>query len=512
MLSKDIVLKEPSSIFKGKTVLESGENKSGNTETVQERNRLFSKMVSISSMRSESMVAGKEAAQPASTEIRKAATPAVGNAVEPSNSQPNGAYQIGFDVFYQDSISGAGVRRWYYFELTEKKKITLYMSPENDGTIDNDLALYRLDTTTGQLTEVAKSQNNAGAYELLGYIGEAGIYFFCVAAYAGNRENLFSFTAHLSDSWDAYEGNDNLYQARLQGFNAPVRQTIDNAFDEDFSVIHVAAAGDYAVSLFDVPENCSYVLDLMDANQNILATIDKNTSNRRTLQVGAYILRLRTTGTFSAEAQVSVLVTNIPSSVNEYAGWMTEDKKHFVEVMSGSREGEGRKIYAVCVDGASVDYKSIDFTTTRTNTSVSNSECSITTTQDSNAVGIAIGHYDGINSCENALLIKLDTAVYGESHWKKSYDFSEMQGANSVLTGTDKYHKTYYSGSWSAAKQSFGMGLIFDMDSMQPVDFKNPNWYHGSPSCCGYGLYGGAENAYFTFTNRIGALGDETVE
>ena len=71
------------------------------------------------------------------------------------------------DVMYNDSITGKGKRRWYFFQLTEKKKVTAYMSPVADTTVDNDLSLYKLDTATGNLTEVASSQNPAAMYELL---------------------------------------------------------------------------------------------------------------------------------------------------------------------------------------------------------------------------------------------------------------------------------------------------------------------------------------------------------
>ena len=82
---------------------------------------------------------------------------------EPVNSQPSGAYLIDFDTIYSDSISGQGKRRWYFFQLAERKKITLYMSPTSDTTVDNDLILYKLDTATGALTELARSSHRTTA-------------------------------------------------------------------------------------------------------------------------------------------------------------------------------------------------------------------------------------------------------------------------------------------------------------------------------------------------------------
>ncbi len=78
------------------------------------------------------------------------------------------------DVMYTDSITGKGKRRWYYFQLTGKKKVTAYMSPVADATVDNDLDLYKLDTTNGTLSVIAQSQNPASHYELLSYVAEPG--------------------------------------------------------------------------------------------------------------------------------------------------------------------------------------------------------------------------------------------------------------------------------------------------------------------------------------------------
>lgn len=156
---------------------------------------------------------------------------------EPTNSQPGGAYLINMDTLYSDSIAGKGKRRWYFFQLTDKKKITLYMSPTADTSVDNDLVLYTLDTSTGVLTEVARSQNGPATYELLSYVGDAGIYLFCVAAYAGDTANMFSFMARLSDKWDEREGDDSIYQAKEQELNTVVKHTIDNSIDQDVSIL-----------------------------------------------------------------------------------------------------------------------------------------------------------------------------------------------------------------------------------------------------------------------------------
>ena len=251
---------------------------------------------------------------------------------EPGNSQPNGAYNINVDVLYKDTVGGKGKRRWYFFQLAEKKKITAYMSPVADAAVDNDLELYKLDTATNQLTRVAQSQNPAGMYELLSFVSEPGYYFLCVAAYAGETANEFSFMAHLSDKWDEKEGDDSLLQAQEQPIGAAVKHTLDNAIDHDMSVLPIREAGFYTIRLADVPENCNYQLQIMNAQMQILDVLDKNTVKAKNLPVAAYVLRLLSTdGSFDSDAEVVVQVDKTPTaSLGAIA-------KHTLEEASGDK-------------------------------------------------------------------------------------------------------------------------------------------------------------------------------
>ena len=251
---------------------------------------------------------------------------------EPGNSQPNGAYNINVDVLYKDTVSGKGKRRWYFFQLAEKKKITAYMSPVADAAVDNDLELYKLDTATNQLTRVAQSQNPAGMYELLSFVGEPGYYFLCVAAYAGEAVNEFSFMAHLSDKWDEKEGDDSLLQAPEQPIGTAVKHTLDNAIDHDMSVLPIREAGFYTIRLAGVPENCNYQLQIMNAQMQILDVLDKNTVKAKNLPVAAYVLRLLSTdGSFNPDAEVIVQVDKTPSASLGAIG------KHTLEEANGEK-------------------------------------------------------------------------------------------------------------------------------------------------------------------------------
>ena len=428
---------------------------------------------------------------------------------EPTNSQPGGAYLINMDTLYSDSITGKGKRRWYFFQLADKKKITLYMSPTADTSVDNDLVLYTLDTSTGVLTEAARSQNGPATYELLSYVGDAGVYLFCVAAYAGDTANAFSFMARLSDKWDEREGDDSIYQAKEQELNTVVKHTIDNSIDQDVSILKISQSGKYSFSLFNVPENCNYQLQLMNVSTSVIATIGKNATLTRTLEAGGYILRLMSVdGTFDMDHEVSVFVAQVPSNVVDHRVWFTQDGSHCIEVMQLYKviAGVNKSTYSIRVDGKTPNYQHATLTTTRNNTNRNSSNCSISTAQESLPIGIAIGAHFGHTSCKNALYIKFDQAIYGEYHDFTTSDKSQLAGAQSILEGSDKYGKVY-TGIWSVVTSWPGMVLILDLDTLEAVDFYNPNWYYGYKSLTNYKPYGTPERVSFNATNQIGDVG-----
>ena len=412
---------------------------------------------------------------------------------EPANSTPGGAYYINPGTAYIDTISGAGVRRWYYFQLTDQKKISIYMSPENDSTIDNDIALYSLDTTTGQLTLIAESQKPAAQYELLSHVADAGYYFFCVVGYAGTTTNQFTFLASLSSSWDENEGDDNPLQAIAQPLNTPVSHTLDSSLDEDWSILGVSTAGNYAISLYGVPSTLNYQLQIMNTDLQTLMVINANSVNVGSVAVGAYILRVVSTdGVVDPDAEFKVLVTSIPSTVNistNYKFWLSDDNKHVVEAMTANNSS-----YGVAIDGEAFDYTNIDFETTRAshNNSVSQSGCSMSITASSYIKYAGFCSFYGSGepravNLQNAFVIELNSGVYGETHSKKTYNISELAGASNVVQSIDQYGTPYYVGYWNYAGAFDNPVIIINLDTGEVADSMHPNWYFGSYSYAGYG-------------------------
>lgn len=419
---------------------------------------------------------------------------------EPGNSQPNGAYQINMETMYRDAISGKGQRRWYFFQTTAKKKITVYMSPVADASIDNDLALYKLDTSNGQLTCVAQSQNPAARYELLSYVADAGIYLVCVAEYAGDKSNEFSLMARLSDTWDSYEGDDSVLLAKEQPINATTQHTLDNTIDEDYSIWNVRTAGNYSVALFGVPASCNYQLQILNPAMQVLGTVAQN--SRTTLQnvaVGSLILRV-----FSADQKVdptatyTLLVTSIPSVIDvtdsrHYSSWLSADNKHVIEAMSiRPVTDETDSVVGVSIDGTPLNITDIDFKTTRYNTSYNTSECSLSTSNDTHIIGIAGCTYMGSHerraiNIKNPLLLHFDIATYAESHLQVTT--TKRNNWSNAVTLNDESAE-----------------LIFDLDTMAPADIYCPNWYFGDRGLTTYPPYGSPEVPGLSVTHGFGKI------
>ena len=133
----------------------------------------------------------------------------------------------------------------------------------------------------------------------------------------------------------------------------------------------------------------------------------------------------------------------------------------------------------------------------------------MTTTADSLAVGVAIGPYSGSRGCKNALLIAINPATYAESHQLKSYSLSDFSGATSVIKSTDKYGMTYYNGFWSKAEKRRNMHLIFNLDTLEAIDFRNPNWFYGDASRAFYKACGSPLRGDFEVQHKMGTISTE---
>lgn len=404
-----------------------------------------------------------------------------------ANDNPNGAYTIAYDTLYSDAIGAPGDQRWYNFELTAQKKLTVYMSPVADTTIDNDLQLYKLDTATYMLNLVSESKNYAGIYEQLSYVAEPGIYYVCVAAYQCSAANQFSFFVRQTDTWDTSEADDSLALAKEQPIGKIIRRTLDNSVDEDCTILLVPTAGTYHIKLMDVPANCNYQLQVLSANQMPLATISKNTQvNLSGFSAGGYFLKvLAPDGVVDPAANYTVFITPIPAALadaNRYKCRLTNDRTHFIEEMlypatTGKSNPDKWVIY---VDGALLDIYNLDITTGGGTGMYFKHNCSGISSSSSYKVELLIGSYGGrLGSPRNALLINMANAIYGFYH-------SETM-------------PNYLPDVWSDVWSGVPVWFIYDLDERRVCDTMFPNWFYGTPDSYPKGV--GQESASFSSIN-----------
>lgn len=423
-----------------------------------------------------------------------------------ANDNPNGAYTIALETLYTDSISAVNEQRWYNFQITAKKKLTAYMSSVAVATIDNDLMLYKLDTSTYTLNLVSKSQNRAGMYELLSYIAEPGIYYLCVAAYACSAPNNFNFLARISDTWDAEEADDSMALAKEQVVNKVVKRTLDNSIDEDCTIWLVEKTGNYRLEFFGVPANCNYQLQILNANQEIMTTISKNTStNFKNVAAAGYFVRvLAPDGVVEPTAQYGVLFVRIPDGVDfsKYMLWFAKNKDHFVECIIANET-----LFAIFGDGKPIDPQELTFESTRTATIYNKHVCRGRGLDTSSLVGVHLGSYGSkaptVNGTkDNTLMLVLNTGYFSTYHMSRVYNKSDWPNTpDDELIGYDQNHQKYYQGYWNQG-QEVPIAFIVDIDQGgMCIDLYSPNWFYGTRDR--YGV--GQESASFVSTFDLGA-------
>ncbi len=417
------------------------------------------------------------------------------------NADPNGAYTINFETYYNDSIAVKGDQRWYNFQITEKKKLTVYMSPVVDTTVDNDLYLFKLNTTTYQLEAVSQSKNNAGVYELLSYIADPGIYYVCVSAYAGTAANTFGLLARVTDKWDAYEADDSMSTAQQQVTGKIMKRTLDNAIDEDCTVWGVSTAGNYYIKFFGVPDKCNYQLQILSSDQRLLTTIPKNTEQilANVAQGGYFIRVLAPDGVVNPTAEYGLVLVDIPAAItdiqNGYTFWVTEDGTHFIERMQPEN-----KTSVLFIDRQQFDiYTKLDIKTGRP---IGNGthNCSGRVSSDSFIGGLAMGRYAGSkipsasNGLNNALAICAN-GYYSSYHCIRTYNLSDLAGAGNIITGTDQFGMMYYQGTWRHIDDTpKPLTFIVNLDTGEVADLLYTNWFYGFNDLSLYGAYGSKES------------------
>lgn len=211
------------------------------------------------------------------------------------NTDPNNAYLINLDNVYQGYINENQQQRWYYLNLTDPGKLTVYMQTVNNANVDYDLHIFHLNTSTGSLENQFTSNYGPTMNEQLSYIVEPGYYFICINSYNGfDTANPFLFITNFSTQYDLAEPDDNINYAPVkEGTNLQLTQSIDNDFDVDWIQVNMTTNATVYLALNNVPQDKTYKMDIFDNNLKGLGTLEQNKSYNLALTEGNYFFRIR---------------------------------------------------------------------------------------------------------------------------------------------------------------------------------------------------------------------------
>ncbi|WP_276949665.1 hypothetical protein [Acetatifactor muris] len=182
-----------------------------------------------------------------------------------SNDNPNSALLFENNLGDSQALTAANEQRWYAMILSEKTKVSVYMSM--DAAMDADLYVFSLDNSAGTLNLIGGSANStSGQDEYYSAVLEAGTYFTCVTNYAGaGTYNIAYYQTNVDVN---YEVNDSIETATDIVFNQKMVGALDCPYDIDlykFTVteytwvyLQGSFPGKYELEVVGVTENSSY--------------------------------------------------------------------------------------------------------------------------------------------------------------------------------------------------------------------------------------------------------------
>ena len=227
------------------------------------------------------------------------------------NDSPNRAYTINTDNIYSDTMTSEGGERWYAFENSSNKKLTVIMQALNSTNVDYNLFLFKYNDKTNNLDLVSSSLYPGIANEQLSAIGEEGIYFIGVNSVKGfDDKNPFVFEVISSDQYGANEPDDNILQAKSYESSLSIEDTIDNIFDQDWSKFSITKASRISASLNNVNTSNAYKVDIMNSDLQTVRTINANSSDDFLLSEGTYYARVQSNNGFDPQQKYKFNLTS----------------------------------------------------------------------------------------------------------------------------------------------------------------------------------------------------------
>lgn len=210
------------------------------------------------------------------------------------NTTIGNAKFINLNSIDNGSMTAEGQQRWY-MTYAPAGKITVCLESISESSMDFNIHLFKYNTITGDISQVANSTYGAGAFEQLSYVSnEDSYYFIGVNTYSGySADNSFALAVVYSDTYDSAENDDNFYERHvLNDIPDTITQTIDNPFDTDWTEFSLNENKGLAISFNNSGSKGTYVMNLYDANLNLIKSLTQGDSYNSTFAKGTYYMKV----------------------------------------------------------------------------------------------------------------------------------------------------------------------------------------------------------------------------
>lgn len=234
------------------------------------------------------------------------------------NNSPDTAIFLDETYYNQplnDYIIGNGVPNWYYVYAPTTSKINFYLSQATNQ--DSDVYVYNLNVTTGVLSLVDYSINDGQLSESIGYMADAGYYFFRVEPNGTTNTNNYTFLTNINNTYDQYEKNDSPYDnLTLFTGSMDINANIDFMFDSDWYLFKPTSTGKYYVSLNNAPSDAQYAFYIYDQNLGSMGSFLSSGNESRWLEMQSnknYYIRVESyDGKYSPQSPYNVTIVKAP--------------------------------------------------------------------------------------------------------------------------------------------------------------------------------------------------------
>ncbi|OEC02008.1 hypothetical protein GY31_11645 [Lysinibacillus sphaericus] len=361
-----------------------------------------------------------------------------------------------YDQPLNDNIIGDGVPNWYYVYAPTTSKINFYLSQATNQ--DSDVYVYSLNQSTGVLSLVDYSINDGQLSESIGYMAEAGYYFFRIEPNGTTNSNNYTFLTNVNNTYDQYEKNDSpndnlsLFTGKMD-----VNANIDFMFDSDWYLFKPSSAGKHYVSLNNVPSDAQYAFYIYNENLGSMGSFLSSGNESRWLELESnksYYIRVESyDGKYTPQSPYNVTVVKAPPTPPS--------------ITAGT--------YDVYVNGQAINLSwEYQYASKPYNGYYSRNESTMLNRNGTSTIGnVYKGTFRGFNkTIQNALLI--------EANYVGFYDYMYRFGNTTAPSGEPTRNQWHYSDGVYANIGTFiyniDTGKIEDNLGSYPYSYRGEDW------------------------------------